>query len=183
VPKDIKQESINLFNKVGRDKFILILQKLIQDFNKEEAEEDFPLDSQRLIRNHSLLIHTGKPLQYYKKLPRETHYPSEHFIKIAILPDRGKSYQKINERFVQNVDCYVNEVKNTMKDVDEMHNIYKAHGFREIKDYILGNITKEQMIDMATMQVRRYNKRQRTWINNKFKDFQIVNESSQDVLI
>jgi tRNA dimethylallyltransferase len=51
---------------------------------------------------------------------------------------------------------------------DDNSLITKTIGFLEIKDYLQGNMSKEETINLASQKTRNYAKRQLTWFRNQF---------------
>ena len=116
----------------------------------------------------------------------------EDCIFIGLTTERNKLYEIINNR----VDVMINnglieEVKTLYKKYPNSMILKRAIGYKEIIDYLSGNITIEEAIDLIKKNSRHYAKRQYTWFNNKmdvkwfnvnFEDFSKTIEEVKEYL-
>ena len=77
---------------------------------------------------------------------------------------REKLYERINLR----VDLMIE--KGLIEEVEKIYNKYKKFptamqglGYKEVVEYLNGDLTKEEMIEKIKQETRRYAKRQMTW--------------------
>ena len=77
---------------------------------------------------------------------------------------REKLYERINLR----VDLMIE--KGLIEEVENIYNKYKKFptamqglGYKEVVEYLNGDLTKEEMIEKIKQETRRYAKRQMTW--------------------
>ena len=77
---------------------------------------------------------------------------------------REKLYERINLR----VDLMIKQ--GLIKEVEEIYHKYSEFptamqglGYKEVVEYLKGNLTKEEMIEKIKQETRRYAKRQMTW--------------------
>ena len=59
--------------------------------------------------------------------------------------------------------------------INPIHPAHKAIGFYEVREYITGEKTMEQAIDMINLKTRQYAKKQRTWFRNQMSNWQVLN--------
>lgn len=130
-------------------------------------------DTQRVSRAYEVYKFTGKSIFEWNEQPNEKFFdPSDFNIHFVDVP-REEVYAKINSRFEHMLDNgLLNEAEkaNDIFTSSGLNNwqlnslpAYKAHGLREIIEYLNGGITKENAIEQAQQATRNYAKRQFTW--------------------
>lgn len=167
-------------NEKFRNKWNNIADKYGNQYIYEELKNADPLsakrinvnDRKRIIRALEILHETGKPMSYYNKnFRKETE--EYNLVMIGFTMDRAKLYSRINKR-VDNMleQGLIEEVKMLMdmgytKDLVSMQGI----GYKEVIDYLEGNIELNQMIEILKRNTRRFAKRQLTWFrrDNRIK--------------
>lgn len=137
-------------------------------------------DTHRIIRAYNLYKAFSITPSQYRKLPNKKYYSDEKFKIFSLMPPRKELYKNCEERFVQ----MVNEGA-----IDEMHNlrsqgynlkspIAKAIGYKELHNYIDGNMDLEQAINLAKQSTRNYAKRQTTWFTNQLQGITHIREDN-----
>ena len=82
--------------------------------------------------------------------------------------DRGKLYERINDRVDQMIDeGLIEEVASLLEMGYGESSAMKAIGYKEIIPYIHGDVTKNEAIETLKKNSRRFAKRQFTWFRNK----------------
>lgn len=129
----------------------------------EQAMQNISInDKKRIIRVIEIFEKTGKTKTELEKNSRkELEFDFKIFITNM---DREKLYDKINKR----VDMMINqglieETKKILELYKEYPTAMQAIGYKETKEYLEGNLTKEELIEKIKMETRRYAKRQITW--------------------
>ena len=129
----------------------------------EQAMQNISInDKKRIIRVIEIFEKTGKTKTELEKNSRkELEFDFKIFITNM---DREKLYDKINKR----VDIMINqglieETKKILELYKEYPTAMQAIGYKETKEYLEGNLTKEELIEKIKMETRRYAKRQITW--------------------
>ena len=129
----------------------------------EQAMQNISInDKKRIIRVIEIFEKTGKTKT---ELETNSRKELEFDFKIFITNmDREKLYDKINKR----VDIMINqglieETKKILELYKEYPTAMQAIGYKETKEYLEGNLTKEELIEKIKMETRRYAKRQITW--------------------
>ena len=129
----------------------------------EQAMQNISInDKKRIIRVIEIFEKTGKTkTELEKNCRKELEFDFKIFITNM---DREKLYDKINKR----VDIMINqglieETKKILELYKEYPTAMQAIGYKETKEYLEGNLTKEELIEKIKMETRRYAKRQITW--------------------
>ncbi len=129
--------------------------KAIQNISKN--------DQKRIIRILEIYHATGKNKTEQEIESRKNEVPYDYKV-YAINMDREVLYDRINRR----VDIMVEQ--GLIEEVKEICNKYKKYptamqalGYKEIKEYLDGKLTKEEAIRKVKQETRRYAKRQLTW--------------------
>ncbi|MFT6331729.1 MAG: tRNA dimethylallyltransferase [Lentimonas sp.] len=143
------------------------LVEMLKDLGEEKIEN---LDKQRLTRRLEVLKQTGKSLSWWQDQPNKVFYPKECFEHINVNLPRDELYRNCDERMLKMFE------NGALKEVEELISqnpddnslITKTIGFLEIKDYLQGNMSKEETINLASQKTRNYAKRQLTWFRNQF---------------
>lgn len=162
-----KQKADELYNEIGHEEFLHLTQKL---------DANTPQDKQRLLYNYCLITSFGNTLSYYSTLPQIKIF-KENEIQI-IIPEKTRQqvYEVCNNRFLDMInDGLIEEVESVMQ--SSHLPIKRATGFVYIKDYILGYISKELMIEKSQQETRNYAKRQIIWLRKFAKEGIIYNNT------
>lgn len=126
-------------------------------------------DKKRIMRVLEIYHETGKTKteQEIESRKNEVKYDYKVF---AINWDREKLYERINKRVdIMIEQGLIEEVKNLLSKYENMPTAIQGLGYKEVKEYLDGDLTKEEMIEKLKMETRRYAKRQFTWFK-KNKD-------------
>lgn len=142
------------------------LQKLYEEAKQidEQAMKNISQnDQKRILRVLELYNQTGKTKTEQEIESRKNEVPYDYYV-FALNMDRKKLYDRINKR----VDIMIEQ--GLIKEVEGIINKYSSYptamqalGYKEIKEYLNRNTTKEQAIETVKQETRRYAKRQLTW--------------------
>jgi len=120
-------------------------------------------DKKRIIRVLEIYKETGKTKTEVEIESRKNGVEFDYKVFVLNL-DREKLYEKINRRVDQMLDQgLIEEVKEILEKYKTYPTAMQAIGYKETKNYLEGNISKEEMIEKIKMETRRYAKRQLTW--------------------
>ena len=142
------------------------LEKLWEEANRIDPEAMTKIsrnDKKRIIRVLEIYKATGKTKTEQEILSRQkgTEYDYKVF---GISMDREKLYERINLRVDLMIQAGLeDEVKNLLNKYSEFPTAMQGLGYKEVKEYFDGFITREEMIDKIKQESRRYAKRQLTW--------------------
>ena len=123
-------------------------------------------DSQRIKRALEVYLKTGKPLSLWHQ---ENTSPSNyHFHYMAIAPkERSTLHEKIAVRLQQMfVAGFLDEVKYLFDRGDLHSNLpsIRSVGYRQIWEYLSGNVGYDEMYEQILAATRQLAKRQMTWL-------------------
>ncbi len=145
------------------------LHERLQALDPESALRIHPNDPQRLQRALEVYEITGITLSQLIAESPHTKLPYR-FVNLALIPqDRALLHQKIAARFdlmLQN--GFIAEVEQLYQRGDltgEMPSM-RAVGYRQIWDYLAGNLTQAEMHEQALAATRQLAKRQLTWLRS-----------------
>ena len=117
-------------------------------------------NGQRVLRALEVCLLTGRKFSSFKLAkPRKRNFSIE---KIGIIRPREILYERINQRVLNMIDeGLVEEVESLTKYRDLTS--LKTVGYKEIFDYLDGNISLERAIELIQRNTRHYAKRQITY--------------------
>ncbi len=138
----------------------------LKSLDAQSADQISPHDRQRIGRALEVIHQTGQP--YSEALQSKPAYQLAMSI-VSIWPeDRALLYQKLNQRFEEMLD------RGLVKEVEGLYARYKGLarqavamrgvGYRQISDYLAGDIAYEVMRVKAKQATRHLAKRQLTWM-------------------
>ena len=120
-------------------------------------------DQKRILRILEIYHATGKNKteQEIESRKKEVEYDYKIF---ALSWDREKLYQRINKRVdIMIEQGLVEEVKFILEKYKTFPTAMQGLGYKEVVEYLNGNLNYEEMIEKIKQETRRYAKRQLTW--------------------
>ncbi len=120
-------------------------------------------DKKRIFRVLEIYHSTGKTKteQEIESKSKENPY---NFIVFGINMEREKLYERINKRVdIMIENGLVDEVKNLINKYDNLPTAMQGLGYKEVVEYLNGDIDYDEMIEKIKQETRRYAKRQLTW--------------------
>lgn len=126
-------------------------------------------DKKRIIRILEIYKQTGKTKTEQEIESRKNGVKYDYKV-FAINMDRKVLYERINKRVdIMIEQGLIQEVENLVKKYKEFPTAMQGLGYKEVVQFINGELTKEEMIEKIKQETRRYSKRQITWFK-KNKD-------------
>ncbi len=120
-------------------------------------------DKKRILRILEIYHNTGKTKTKLEEMSRKKE-PEFNYHVYALQWEREILYDRINKRVdIMIEQGLVEEVKNILNKYKEFPTAMQGLGYKEVVEYLQGNLTKEQMIEKIKQETRRYAKRQMTW--------------------
>ena len=122
-----------------------------------------PNDKKRIIRVLEIYHSTGKTKTELEIESRKNGVKYDYKV-FGINIERSILYERINKR----VDIMINqglieEVQNLLSKYKEFPTAMQGLGYKEVVQFLEGQLTKEEMIEKIKQETRRYAKRQLTW--------------------
>ena len=144
------------------------LYKQAQEIDPEAAAKVSQNDRKRITRILEIYHTTGKTkTQMEAESRKEVKYDYKIFV---LTPERDKLYERINLRVDLMMQAgLVDEVKQLLQKYNEFPTAMQGLGYKEVKEYLDGDITEEEMVEKIKQESRHYAKRQLTWFR-QYKD-------------
>ena len=173
---DITNEIREKYKNKNADEIFNDLKKIDNDYASVVDKNN----TQRLIRGIEVKIGTGKSILEFWNNTNENVFIQKYDIeKYIIIHNRYILYDRINKRFDKMIENgAVEEAKKIKKLIEvnklDKNKLPKAIGLQYLLDVLDKKITLETAIELSKTDSRHYAKRQITWFNNRFKDFQKI---------
>ena len=144
------------------------LHKRLQALDPQSAARIDAMDAQRIQRALEIVLAEGKPVadhNQHRKLPAPNP-----LLKIALsFSDRSILHERIGRRFDIMLDAGLEaEVRSLLADgVDAEAASMRMIGYRQMLEYIHGNIDADRLREKGVVATRQLAKRQLTWLRNQ----------------
>ena len=161
------------------------LSKIYEEAKKidpQAMEKISPNDKKRILRVLEIYKSTGKNKteQEIESRKKDVKYDYKVF---AINWERELLYERINKRVdIMIEQGLVQEVENLLQQYQEFPTAMQGLGYKEVVEYLKGEITYEEMIEKIKMETRRYAKRQITWFKKNKQTIWIGPHDLQKIL-
>lgn len=142
---------------------VSLLHKRLKKVDPEAAGRIHSEDLQRIVRALEVYEQTGVPISQLQKSegPRRLFHP----LYIGLQRERKTLYRRIEERVNEMIEGgFVDEVQSLLKrGYSPELNSFSAVGYREMADYVKGNVDLKEAVRLTVRNTKRYAKRQLTW--------------------
>lgn len=126
-------------------------------------------DKKRILRVLEIYHDTGKTKTELEIESRQKEVPYDYNIFGINMP-REILYERINKRVdIMIQQGLIDEVEELFKKYTNFPTAMQGIGYKEIKEYLDGNLSKEEAIEKIKKESRHYAKRQMTWFR-KYKE-------------
>ncbi len=171
---ELREELLELRLKYGNDYLYNELKKI----DKVSSEKMLPQNWKRVMRALEVFRLTGKPI--WQHHISQSNFVSFNFRQIGLMWDRKILYKNIETRVDSMLkEGLVDEVSSIIKlGYAKDSNSLNTVGYKEIIQYLDGEISIDRAIELIKRNTRRYAKRQMTWFNadKRIKWFEINSE-------
>ena len=143
----------------------LALHQRLNKIDPVAAKKIHPNDTQRIQRALEVFMLTGKPISDLQQT--QQHVLPYPVIKIILSPPREVLLQRIEQRFDQMLaQGLMAEVKTLFQrdDLTATHPAMRSVGYRQVWQYLSGELNQTQMRERAIIATRQLAKRQLTWL-------------------
>ena len=154
-------------------KGLKIMHEYLQQIDPLSANNIHPNDSQRIKRAIEVFRLTNKPLSIWQQ---ENHLEvneglrSYDIYQFAIKPkDKEIHREKVATRFQAMIDQgLIEEVEGLLKkkQMNSSKSSMKSVGYKQVSDYLEGNLSLDEMVFRAVTATRQLAKRQMTWLRS-----------------
>ena len=148
----------------------LALWRRLESEDAESAAAIHPNNVKRVVRALEIKLLTGISKSEWDRRSRLAPSPYRSLVLGLCYPDRAILYRRIDERVDSMVEAgLVQEVRELFESGKLLRGSTAAQaiGYKEIFDYLSGEVSLESAIDAIKLATRRYAKRQITWFGNK----------------
>jgi len=139
----------------------------LQSIDPVAAKRIHPNDPQRLMRALEVFDITGQSLTDLQQANQKSALPFD-VVKVIVAPaDRKVLHQRIEKRFKQMLEIgFEDEVKQLIQlwDLDAQSPAMRAVGYRQMYQYLQGDLDYKEMIEKGIIATRQLAKRQLTWL-------------------
>lgn len=154
-----RQELEERAQKEGLEKLYAEAQKI----DPQAMEKISQNDKKRILRVLEIYKATGKNKTEQEIESRKKGVKYDYKV-FAINMEREILYERINKRVdIMIKQGLIQEVEQLLKKYDKFPTAMQGLGYKEVVQYLQGELTKEEMIEKLKMETRRYAKRQITW--------------------
>ena len=157
------------------------LEKLYEEACKIDAtamQKISPNDKKRIIRVLEIYHKTGKTKTQQEIESRENDVKYKYHL-FAIDMERSILYDRINKRVDTMIENgLIEEVKQILEKYDKFPTSMQGLGYKEVVEYLNGEISKEDMIEKIKQETRHYAKRQLTWFRKNKQTIWLNGENS-----
>ena len=177
--KDIKinEEYRKQLKKIRDEQGLDVLYKKALEIDPEAMEKISPNDFKRITRVLEIFEATGKTKTQQEAESRLNEIPYDYKV-FAIDYDREILYERINKRVDIMIEKgLIEEVSFLLKKYSEFPTAMQGLGYKEVKQYFDGKLSKEEMIEKIKQDSRRYAKRQFTWFRKNKQTIWINGEN------
>lgn len=177
---DYRKTLCDIIQTEGKEK----LYKMLQEIDPKAAEKLHINDTVRVMRALEINKTTGQTVEEYNQKSKRDESPYDACIIGLTYENRQALYDRINAR----VDAMMQkglllETENLKKEgVDHSATSMQAIGYKELMDYLAGNVSLEEAIEQIKQATRRYAKRQLTWFRRNKEIFWIEKDKVQNPL-
>ncbi|MBV1910588.1 MAG: tRNA (adenosine(37)-N6)-dimethylallyltransferase MiaA [Kangiellaceae bacterium] len=145
------------------------LHQRLFEVDEKTAKRLHANDSQRITRAYEVFLMTSKPLSQWHA-EQDKQALANPILSIALAPaERAILHQRIEQRFTQMMNNgFVDEVKKLYNrgDLDLDCPSMRSVGYRQIWQYLAGELTIEEAVERAVIATRQLAKRQYTWLRS-----------------
>jgi len=174
----INEEYRKELEKIRDEQGLEVLYKKALEIDPQAMEKISPNDFKRITRVLEIYEATGKNKTEQEAESRLNEIPYDYKV-FAIDYDREKLYERINKRVdIMLEKGLIEEVKKLLNKYSEFPTAMQGLGYKEVKQYFDGELTKEEMIEKIKQESRRYAKRQFTWFRKNKQTIWINGQDS-----
>lgn len=160
---EINENFRKKLEKIKEEEGLETLYKKALEIDPEAMKKISPNDYKRITRILEIYEATGKNKTQQEAESRLNEIPYDYKV-FAIDYNREKLYERINKRVDIMVEKgLIDEVKNLLQKYKEFPTAMQGLGYKEVKQYLDGELSKDEMIEKIKQESRRYAKRQFTW--------------------
>tara|TARA_Y100000590_G_scaffold57290_2_gene60176 strand:+ start:1427 stop:2368 length:942 start_codon:yes stop_codon:yes gene_type:complete len=160
------------------------LHKKLSSIDPDSAKRIHPNDKQRIQRALEVFMLSSRTMTEWRKRDKgDELLKSRQVLQFAVAPENRESLRKgVKKRFLSMLEAgLVEEVEGLLKldQMDSKRISMKSVGYKQVCQYLEGEISYEEMIDKAVNATRQLAKRQMTWLK-KWKDLEWLSQDMNE---
>ncbi len=160
---EFDEEYRKKLEKIAKENGLEELYEQAKKIDPEAIKNISQNDKKRIIRILEIYKATGKTKTEQEIESRKQKNPYKYYV-FAINMDREILYDRINKRVdIMIEQGLIEEVQGILKKYEKYPTAMQGLGYKEIKEYLEGKLTKEEAIEKVKQETRKYAKRQLTW--------------------
>lgn len=168
----------NKLNEIAELEGLEKLYNMAVEIDPEAMQKISKNDQKRIIRVLEIYHKTGKT-KTQQDLESKKNGVKYDYRVFAINMDRQLLYDRINKRVDRMIEeGLIEEVKAIIESYEKFPTAMQGLGYKEVVEYLNGNIDKEEMIEKIKMETRRYAKRQITWFKKNKETYWLNGEET-----
>ena len=182
---EIDEEYRKELEEIKEEQGLEVLYKKALEIDSEAMKKISSNDSKRIMRVLEIYHSTGKTKTEQELESRTKEIPYDYKV-FAINMEREKLYDRINKRVdIMLEKGLIDEVKNLLKKYKEFPTAMQGLGYKEVRDYLEGKISYDEMVEKIKHESRRYAKRQLTWFRKNKDTIWIdgLNDANENIKI
>ncbi len=159
VDPELRQNLKNRLKTEGIESLRMQLKQLDRDYYSEVDLKN----PARIVHALEICLMTGKPYSSFRSSPKKNR--PFNIIKTGLDCDRELLHQRINKRVDQMMKAGLEQEARSV--FHQRHlNALNTVGYRELFDWLKGEISRERAIELIKRNTRRYARKQLTWFRN-----------------
>lgn len=154
--------------KIHAEKGTTYLHSMLKEVDPVSADIIHPNNVKRVIRALEFYQETGEPISKHNETQRQKESQFESVYFVLHMP-RELLYQRINERIDQMLENGLVQEVAALKELGirrEMTSM-QGIGYKEVLDYLDGELSYEDMVYLLKRDTRHFAKRQLTWFRRE----------------
>lgn len=175
------------YEKIAREEGSAYLHHLLQEKDAEAARQIHENNSKRIIRALEYFDLTGERISEHNEVQSQKTSPYDVYY-FVLTDDREKIYQRINDRVDAMFDAgLIQEVQKLLDAGCKRHfTSMQGLGYKEVIDYLTGDLTLEEAKEKIKRDTRHFAKRQLTWFRREkdviWLEKNIPGQTSEDLV-
>ena len=170
---DVKEGTREQLQELQKKEGDTALQEMLKKLDPIYYEEVDIYNTQRVMRALEVCVSSGNTFSSYRNKPKTSR--NFQSIKIGLTADREIIYDRINRRVdIMMEEGLLEEVQGLLS--RKHKNALQTVGYRELFEYLEGDVSLEQAVENIKTNTRRFAKRQLTWFRKdettKWFDYQ-----------
>lgn len=167
------------YDEIGCDALLKRLQKI----DPQYAEITHPNNRKRLVRALEIYELTGMtPTQHFKD-QKQGESPILKTFSVYLSSDLNNLEKRIRKRTVKMLDHgWIEEVQSLLKTYPNVNpSAINSIGYRQIRQFLEGNLTKNELVDEIVLRTRQFARRQNQWFKKEPIDLVLDINNSPDL--